>query len=59
MTNLSQYHTNSEEYPPKDREVYHDHEDCPDGKRILPKHRLEGTGGKPRCKECINLIQRY
>jgi hypothetical protein len=55
MGKVAAYHTNSPEYPPTHREVYHDHDDCKDGKRILPWHRLSGTGGKPRCKECIRL----
>jgi hypothetical protein len=59
MASVSPYHTNSTDYPPEHRNVYHDNDDCPDGKRILPKHREPGTGNKPRCKECINLIQRY
>jgi hypothetical protein len=45
----------SVEEPPKHREVYHDHEDCPEGKKIKPEHRENGTNGKPRCKECIKL----
>jgi hypothetical protein len=49
------YHTNSEEYPPEHREVHHDHNDCYDGKRILTKHRVAGTGGKPLCKVCAKL----
>jgi hypothetical protein len=53
MSKVSSYHTNSTEYPPEHRNVYHDHDDCPDDKRILPKHREAGTGSKPRCKECI------
>jgi hypothetical protein len=52
---VAPYHTNSLEYPPEHRSVHHDHDDCPDGKRIKPQHRLSGTGGKPRCKECIRL----
>ena len=55
MTKVAAYHTNSIEEPPKHREVYHNHNDCPDGKRIMPKHLEQGTGGKPRCKECIKL----
>jgi hypothetical protein len=55
MAKVPPYHTNSVEYPPEHRNVYHDHDDCPDGKRILPRHRESGTGGKPRCKECIRL----
>jgi hypothetical protein len=55
MAKVSAYHTNSPEYPPKNREVYHNHDDCPDGKRIQAKHRENGTGGKPLCKECSKL----
>lgn len=49
------YHTNSPEYPPKQRNVYHDHNDCPDGKRIKSWHRVSGTANRPRCDECIKL----
>jgi Mn-dependent DtxR family transcriptional regulator len=49
------YHTNSPELPAATREVYHNHGNCPDGKRIEKKHREPGTGGKRRCKECIKL----
>lgn len=52
---MATYHTNSPEYPPKHREVHHDHENCPDGKRILPQHRVNGDGGKPLCAECKKL----
>jgi hypothetical protein len=52
---MAKYHTNSKEEPPKHREVYHDHDDCFEGKKILPQHRENGDGGKPRCKECIRL----
>jgi hypothetical protein len=55
MAKVAAYHTNSIEAPPAHREVYHDRDDCPDGKRIMSKHRESGTGGKPRCKECIKL----
>ena len=53
MTKVWPYHTNSLEYPPEHRNVYHDHDDCPDGKKIKPEHRERGDGGKQRCKECI------
>jgi hypothetical protein len=49
------YHTNSPEYSDKEREVYHDHNACWEGKRILEKHREKGTAGRPRCKVCISL----
>lgn len=47
------YHTTSPEYPPKERNVYHDHNDCPDGRRIKVEHRRSGTAGRPRCDACI------
>jgi hypothetical protein len=49
MPKVYPYHTNSPEYP---REVYHDKDTCPDGKRIKPEHKEQGTGGKLHCKEC-------
>jgi hypothetical protein len=55
MAKVAPYHTNSIEYPLERRNVHHDHGDCKDGKRILPQHRVSGTGNKPRCKECIRL----
>jgi hypothetical protein len=55
MANADAYHTNSREYPPKHREVYHDHDDCPDGKWIKARHRLTGTDGKNRCEQCKKL----
>lgn len=53
MTKTAAYHTTSTEYPPKERNVYHDHDDCPDGRRIKPAHRQAGTDGRPRCDACI------
>jgi len=55
MAKASPSHTNSPEYPPEHRNVHHDHDDCKDGKQIMTKHRENGTGGKPLCKECIRL----
>ena len=52
MATVSAYHTNSPEYP---REVYHDKDTCPDGKRIKPEHRESGTGGKKHCHECYKV----
>ncbi len=54
MAKVPAYHTTTIEKSPE-RNVYHDHHDCPDGKRILPQHRASGTAGRPRCKECIKL----
>ena len=55
MTKVPAYHTNSHEYPTKHREVYHNHDDFSEGKKIEEKHKEKGTGDKPRCKVCINL----
>ena len=55
MAKVQPYHTNSLEYPPEHRNVHHNHDDCYDGKRIKPEHKVQGDGGKPRCKVCISL----
>lgn len=52
MPTVPAYHTNSPEYPPKHREVYHDKDTCPDGRRIKREHRETGTGNKKHCLEC-------
>lgn len=52
MARVAPYHTNSPEYPPEHRDVYHDDSDCPNGKQILPQHRESGTGNRPRCAHC-------
>jgi hypothetical protein len=52
MTVVNPFHTNSPEYPPRHREVYHDKDTCPDGKQIQAKHKESGTGGKKHCLEC-------
>ena len=55
MAKVAPYHTNSEEYPPSHRNVYHDHDDCKYGKEIKTWHRINNDGNKPRCKECTRL----
>ena len=57
MTKVPPYHTDFEEHPAEYRDVYHSHDDCPDGKLILPHHRRSGTGGKPQCKKCAELTR--
>lgn len=48
MPQVPPYHSIS----PEDKPVYHYKGNCPDGERILPKNRRDGTGGRPRCLEC-------
>lgn len=52
MAKVRAFHTDSPEYLPKHREVYHDKDTCPDGKKIKPEHRKDGTGNKKHCLEC-------
>lgn len=49
---MAKYHTDSTEYPPSHREVYHNNENCSEGKKIELKHRVDGDGGKDLCKVC-------
>lgn len=55
MAKIAPFHTNSEEYPPSHRNVYHDQSECGYGKEIKPQHRVDGTAGRPRCDECEKL----
>ena len=55
MAKVAAYHTSTYEEPPSHRNVYHDHDDCHDGRAIKPWNKLQGTGGKPRCKVFISL----
>lgn len=55
MAKVYPYHTKSEEDGSQHRNVYHDHDNCSDGKRIKAKNKETGTDGRPRCKECISL----
>jgi len=52
MAKINPFHTNSHEYGSTHHEVYHDSDACPDGKRIKPEHREEGTGNRRHCLEC-------
>ncbi|HEX6700717.1 MAG TPA: hypothetical protein VF101_08310 [Gaiellaceae bacterium] len=49
------FHTNSPEYPPTHRNVYHDQSECGYGKEIKPEHRVAGTGDRARCERCEEL----
>jgi len=52
MATVAPYHTDSPEYP-RQQDVWHDKDTCPDGKRILPKHLKPGKGTNRRhCYEC-------
>ncbi len=55
MAKTNPYHTNSKEYPPEHREVFHDQTDCQYGKAIKKEHREDGKGDKSRCSKCKDL----
>jgi hypothetical protein len=55
MAKVAAYHTNSLEYPPSHRNVYHNDDACPYGKDIKSWHREPGTAGRDLCKECQKL----
>ena len=52
------FHTDSAEYPPNHRNVYHDNSLCDYGKEIKPEHRVTGSGGRARCDRCSSLASR-
>ncbi len=43
MAKVRPYHTINMESPPDHRDVYHDHDDCKYGKKILEKDKAYGT----------------
>jgi hypothetical protein len=55
MAKVPAFHTNSPEYPPTHRNVFHDQSECGYGKEIQLRHRVDGEGNRPRCDECIRL----
>ncbi len=58
MPHESPFHTDSPEYPPTHRNVYHDNSLCDHGKAIKQEHRVSGLGGRPRCDRCDALASK-
>jgi len=52
---LFPFHTTSSEYTDEQTRVYHDWSECPEGKKVLQRHRIEGRGGRRRCKVCEEM----
>ena len=57
MTKIAPYHTDTVDYPRDVRNVYHDHNDCPDGESIQSWHRKDGDGKKPHCRVCKKIAK--
>lgn len=55
MAKVAPYHTITPERPYGERDVYHDHNNCPTGQQIEPQNRRQGTAGRPRCVDCTRL----
>jgi hypothetical protein len=55
VTKMPAFHTNSDEYRPEDKQVYHDNDECGHGKLIQTKHREPGTANRRRCDRCTTL----
>jgi hypothetical protein len=53
MSVVPPFHTNSPEYPPSHRNVYHDRSECRYGQEIKRDgNDVAGSAGRPRCDEC-------
>ena len=52
---LFPFHTTSKEYTQEQTRVHHDRSDCPEAMKIQVMHRIDGSGARPRCKECARL----
>ena len=55
MPHAAPIHTNSPEYPPSHRNVYHDSSACGFRNDIKQEHRISGEGGRPPCDRCKTL----
>jgi hypothetical protein len=50
-----QFHTKNLEEGAGHPNVYHDNDQCADGKRIKSWNRESGIDGRPKCDECKGL----
>jgi hypothetical protein len=53
--NVPEFHTKNLEEGAGHRNVYHDDDRCPDGKRIKRENREPGRDGRLKCDECKKL----
>jgi len=51
MAKVAAFHSKK----PNDPKVYHDNDKCKTGDNIQPENRVAGTGGRPKCQECLKL----
>ena len=55
MAVLLPFHTTAVEYTNEQTRVYHDQSECVEARKIRSMHRIEGAGGRHRCKECERI----
>jgi len=55
MAFLLPFHATSDEYTSEQTRVYHDQSECLEAQRIQPMHRIDGAGGRRRCKVCEQI----
>jgi hypothetical protein len=48
---VSAYHSIN----PSDPDVYHDHDDCPEGQQIPAYNKRQGTNGYRRCQSSTKM----
>jgi hypothetical protein len=51
---MTEYHTSENAHPPH-QNVYHDRDNCPDGRRI--KRKMPGRGNRRKCRECVKMAR--
>jgi hypothetical protein len=52
-----EYHTILPEYGPREATVFHNHNDCLEGKKIKEEHRTYGRGtGRRLCDVCASMV---
>jgi hypothetical protein len=54
MGKVAAFHSKLESDP----KVYHDSDLCTEANNIEKKNRVAGTGGRPRCKRCVDREQK-
>ena len=52
MAVLFPFHATFVDYTDAQCRVYHDRSECAEAKKILTLHRIDGSGGRQRCKQC-------
>jgi hypothetical protein len=56
VSKVPAFHTDSDDYRPEDKLVYHDNDECQYGKEIKRDgNQVAGTDGRRRCYRCDEL----